>query len=210
MQKILGWGNLAVINCIAKRYGPISSLRLLRDYLFTKVFFPSARLVRWPIYMRGTKSMCLGDGLTTGIGVRLDAFPHDLKVVLVIGNDVQINDYVHIAAIEDVSIGSGSLIASRVFISDHNHGQFHGNSPEDGPEVTPAKRPLSSNPVRIGKNVWIGEQVCILPGVTIGDGAVIGAGSVVTRNVPAACVVAGNPARILRKFDMITNEWKRT
>lgn len=192
-----------------KRYGFFGSLRLVRDYLFTKVFFSSARLVRWPIYLRGAKAMSLGSGFTTGVGVRLDAFPTNSKVVLVIGGDVQLNDYVHIAAIEEVSIGSGSLIASRVFISDHNHGQFHGNSPEDGPEVPPAKRPLIANPVRIGKNVWIGEQVCILPGVTIGDGAVIGAGSVVTRAVPAACVVAGNPARILRKFDAITNEWKR-
>ncbi len=153
--------------------------------------------------------MCLGSGLTTGVGVRLDAFPRNPKVVLMIGSDVQINDYVHIAAIESISIGSGSLIASRVFISDHNHGQFHGNSPDDGPEISPEKRPLNTNPVWIGKNVWIGEQVCILPGVTIGDGAVIGAGSVVTRSVPAACVVTGNPARVLRKFDESTNEWKR-
>ena len=192
-----------------ERYGFFGSLRLIRDYLLTKIFFPSARLIRWPIYLRGAKSMYLGCGLTTGVGVRLDAFPYNPKLVLVIGNDVQINDYVHIAAIEAVSIGSGSLIASRVFISDHNHGQFHGNSSEDSPEIAPSKRALNSNPVRIGKNVWIGEQVCILPGVTIGDGAVIGAGSVVTRSVAPACVVAGNPARILRKFDQSTNEWKR-
>ncbi|MEQ1532703.1 MAG: DapH/DapD/GlmU-related protein [Sideroxydans sp.] len=195
---------------ILNRYGFIGSLRLVRDYLFTRLFFSSARLVRWPIYQRGASLMRLGAGLTTGVGVRLDAFSdHYKKVVLVIGDNVQINDYVHIAAIEEVSIGSGSLIASRVFISDHNHGQFHGNSIMDGPEMEPAKRPLSSNPVRIGENVWIGEQVCILPGVMIGDGAVIGAGSVVTRDVPPACVVAGNPARVLRKFDVTTNEWKR-
>jgi len=194
---------------LLKRYGFLGSLRLVRDYLFTKVFFPSARLVRYPVYVRGANGMCIGNGFTTGVGVRLDAFPRHSEVVLFIGDNVQLNDYVHIAAIEEVSIGSGSLIASRVFISDHNHGQFHGNLPEDGPEEAPAKRPLSANPVRIGKNVWIGEQVCILPGVIIGDGAVVGAGSVVTRSVPAACVVAGNPARILRKFDDISNEWKR-
>lgn len=199
--------NIAIL--LLKRYGFLGSLRLVRDYLFTKAFFPSARLIRYPIYVRGSKGMLLSNGLTTGVGVRLDAFPRQSKAVLVIGENVQLNDYVHIAAIEEVSIGSGSLIASRVFISDHNHGQFHGNSPDDGPEVPPVKRPLSANPVRIGKNVWIGEQVCILPGVTIGDGAVIGAGSVVTQSVPAACVAAGNPARILRKFDVLSNEWKR-
>lgn len=55
-------------------------------------------------------------------------------------------------------------------------------------------------PVTVGNDVWIGGSTTILPGVTIGDGAVIGAGSVVTRDVPARTVVAGNPARIIRKL----------
>lgn len=55
-----------------------------------------------------------------------------------------------------------------------------------------------ARPIRIGNDVWIGGGAIILPGVTIGDRSVIGAGSVVVRDVPAAKVVAGNPARILR------------
>ena len=56
-------------------------------------------------------------------------------------------------------------------------------------------------PIRIGHDVWIGGGAIILPGVTIGDRSVIGAGSVVVRDVPAATVVVGNPARILRALD---------
>lgn len=52
---------------------------------------------------------------------------------------------------------------------------------------------------RIGKNCFIGGRSLIMPGVVIGDGCVVGAGAVVTKSVPAACVVAGNPARILRE-----------
>ena len=52
---------------------------------------------------------------------------------------------------------------------------------------------------RIGRNCFIGGSSLILPGVEIGDNCVIGAGSVVTRSVPPRCVVAGNPARILRE-----------
>lgn len=56
--------------------------------------------------------------------------------------------------------------------------------------------------VTIGDNVWVGGHSTICPGVTIGDNAVIGAGSVVNRHVPANCVVAGNPARIIRHLDV--------
>ena len=48
----------------------------------------------------------------------------------------------------------------------------------------------------IGDDVWIGAGSIITAGVEIGDGAVIGAGSVVRRSVPAAAIVAGNPARV--------------
>jgi serine O-acetyltransferase len=50
----------------------------------------------------------------------------------------------------------------------------------------------------IGDDVWIGPHAIVIGGVRIGDGAIIGPGSVVTKDVPARCVVAGNPARILR------------
>lgn len=54
--------------------------------------------------------------------------------------------------------------------------------------------------VIIGNNVWIGANVTVLPGITIGDNAVIGAGSVVTKDVPQDTIVAGNPARVIRKI----------
>ncbi|MCX5493770.1 acyltransferase [Kaistia dalseonensis] len=52
---------------------------------------------------------------------------------------------------------------------------------------------------RIGKNCFIGARSIILPGVEIGDDCVIGSGSVVTKNIPARCIAAGNPARIIRE-----------
>lgn len=52
---------------------------------------------------------------------------------------------------------------------------------------------------RIGKNCFIGGESLILPGITIGDNCVVGAGSVVTKDVPDRCIVAGNPAKIIRE-----------
>jgi len=55
--------------------------------------------------------------------------------------------------------------------------------------------------VRLGNNVFVGVNSVILRDVTIGDDSIIGAGSVVTKDVPPNVVVAGNPAKIIRKLD---------
>lgn len=191
-------------------YGLIGIFRLILDFIKTRILFPNARLVRFPIYVRGRTAIKLGNDLTTGVNVRLDAFaPRFSPPILVIGNQVQINDSVHIGAIEKVVIGDNTLIASRVFISDHNHGNYQTQDILSAPNIPPAKRPLTSKPVHIGCNVWLGEQVCILPGVTIGDGAIVGANSVVTHDIPPNTIAAGNPARILRVFDSDTQTWNR-
>jgi acetyltransferase-like isoleucine patch superfamily enzyme len=59
--------------------------------------------------------------------------------------------------------------------------------------------PKTKGDVIIGNDVWLGYNSIILSGVKIGDGAVIGACSVVTKNVPPYTIVAGNPAKIIRK-----------
>lgn len=72
---------------------------------------------------------------------------------------------------------------------------WHQNSP-----------PLSEMPLKgdtvVGNDVWIGQNVTVMPGVHIGDGAIIGAGSVVASDVESYTIVAGNPAKVIRKrFD---------
>lgn len=83
-----------------------------------------------------------------------------------------------------------------------------------GPSVSlyPATHPLSAEtrngtkgpefgaPITIGEDCWLCGNVIVLAGVTIGNGSVVGAGSVVTKDVPPNCVVAGSPARIIRRL----------
>jgi len=182
---------------------------LLWYVICTRICYPGARLIRSPFYIRGRQYVRWGKNFTTGVGVRIDAFPFENRTTINIGNNVQLNDYVHIGAIVCVDIGDDVLIASRVFISDHNHGRFDGSDPSDAPMVPPSLRPLNGKPVRIGNRVWIGENVCVMPGVSIGEGAVVGAGAVVTKDVPENSIVVGNPAKVVKSYDMATGEWRR-
>jgi len=203
---------IAMIIRKLREYGIIGSLRLVRDLIFTKYTSLSARIIRYPCYIRGRRYVMIGRRFTTGVGLRIDAFPKflnaNISTVIIIGNDVEVNDYVHIAAVESVVIEDGVLIASKVFISDHNHGGYSGLE-HSNPGEPPAERRIISSPVHIGKNVWIGEHVVILPGVSIGVGSIIGAGAVVTRSIPDHSIVGGNPARILKRYNQISQQWEK-
>ena len=59
---------------------------------------------------------------------------------------------------------------------------------------------VDTKPIHICDKVWIGFNAIILKGVTIGEGAIVGAGAVVTKDVPPYTVVAGNPARVVKKL----------
>ncbi|NLS13530.1 acetyltransferase [Vibrio sp. SM6] len=190
-------------------YGLLGALRLIRDVLITKCLFCDARIVRVPFYIRGKAHIKLGKNFTSGVGLRLDAFSiaSERKPRLVIGDNCQVNDYVHIGCVQNVTIGSDVLIASKVFISDHNHGLYDDSS-VDVLEL-PSVRPLSCSAVTIGNRVWIGENVSVLPGVSIGDNSIIGAGSVVTSNIPDFSIAVGAPARVVKKFDLVNKRWEK-
>lgn len=102
-----------------------------------------------------------------------------------LGRDVEIEVCLHMA------IGEHCLIGPGVYITDHNH-DIHCQGPM-------AAAPCIAKPVQIGDDVWVGAKAVILPGVTVGSGAVIAAGAVVTRSVAAGTVVAGVPARPIKK-----------
>jgi acetyltransferase-like isoleucine patch superfamily enzyme len=66
----------------------------------------------------------------------------------------------------------------------------------------PARPVLKTAPVKIADNVWIGMNAVILKGVTIGENSVVAAGSVVTKTVEPNTVVAGNPAVVVKQFQL--------
>lgn len=176
----------------------------------TKFVFANARIIRFPIDLRGRRFIKVGTGFTTGKNCRIEALPlnpgSNVKT-LIIGNDVQINDNVHITAAISVVIGNHVLIASKVYISDISHGNYKTNDKASMPTIPPAKRPLSGAPVIIEDNVWLGDGVCVLPGVTIGKGSIIGANAVVSRSIPPNTIAAGIPAEVIKQFDYTVQAW---
>lgn len=103
------------------------------------------------------------------------------------------NSYMNASLIQcanSITIGDNCAIAGDVLIQDTD---FHPILDENGRE-----KPISKSIV-IGNHVWICAHAIILKGVTIGDGAIVAAGAVVTKDVPARCVVAGNPAKVVRE-----------
>jgi acetyltransferase-like isoleucine patch superfamily enzyme len=189
-----------------KRYGIIGGARLLISLIYTKLFFRQARLIRLPFDIRSKRLIKIGKNFTTGFGCRIEAFNNENVTCITFGDNVQINDYVHIGAISSVTIGNNVLMASKVYITDHNHGSYD-ELLSDHPMSIPSSRKLVCKPVTIEDNVWIGESVCILPGVKIGEGCVIGALSVVTKSIPPYSIAVGNPARVVKKYDFETHKW---
>ncbi len=101
-----------------------------------------------------------------------------------------------------VTLGDDILIAQHCVITGQNHNYSDVNLP-----ITQQKDIVKET--RIEDQAWIGANSVIVPGVTVGKHAVVAAGSVVTKDVPAYTIVAGNPARIIRRYDADSGEWVR-
>ncbi len=80
------------------------------------------------------------------------------------------------------------------------------NSHRTSIDIKERRKPPNSDPITIGKNVWLGMNSLILKGVTIGDNAIIAAYSVVTKDVPANILVAGNSAKIKKVCNYSTKK----
>lgn len=118
--------------------------------------------------------------------------PRKREAEIIIGDRNWFSNNVTMIANERIVIGDRCRIGDDVSFFDCD---FH--------EMDPAHRGRSHGPtapVRIGDNVWIGSGVRVLKGVTIGENSVIGAMSLVCKSIPANCIAAGNPARVLSQL----------
>jgi acetyltransferase-like isoleucine patch superfamily enzyme len=114
-----------------------------------------------------------------------------------IGNRVFLNSGSIIFSAVSVTIEDDVALANEAYVMDSDSHGVEG-------------RPVREEPVVIGRGSWIGARAIILPGVTIGPRCIVAAGAVVSRDVPAETLVAGNPAKEIRKLvypDGSTRAW---
>lgn len=105
-----------------------------------------------------------------------------------IGNNTYITGLSKLICHKKIIIGNNCAISWNVQIMDTD---FHSI-------IENGVKKINCKPIIIGDNVWIGSNVSILKGVNIGSNSVIAANSVVTRDVPAGCLAAGNPAKVVK------------
>ena len=109
---------------------------------------------------------------------------------------IRIGDYclicpgVRVGSAHEITIGDNCMIASNAYITDSDWHDIYNR-------ITMGR----TEPVAIENNVWIGDSAIVCKGVTVGENSIIGAGAVVVDNIPANCVAAGNPARVVKQLD---------
>ena len=101
-----------------------------------------------------------------------------------------------------VTIGNDVRLAQHVVMSGLNHGY-------EDISVPISRQPVTTKPIVIKDETWLGANVFVAAGVTIGIHCVVAGGSVVLKDVPDYCVVAGNPARVIKKYNRETARWER-
>ncbi len=113
--------------------------------------------------------------------------------VVSVGDRCMIGRGSHIVGHFSIEIGDDVHTGPYVYITDQNHGY------EDPSEVVHSQWP-NDVPVVIGDGSWLGTGVVVLPGTRMGRNVVVGAGSVVRGSFPDHCVIAGVPARVVRRY----------
>lgn len=161
-------------------------------------FGEGASIVFPPAIHHGTDRIAIGAETLIGQHVTLSAgmptlAPIGADPVLIIGSRCVVGRGSGIVAHDRVEVGDDVWTGHHVYITDQNHGYELVDQPI-GTQM------WANDPVRIGAESWLGHGAVVLPGTTLGRHVVVAAGSVVVGlTVPDRCVVAGTPARIVRR-----------
>lgn len=170
--------------------------------IYYKFFFGSFGLMSYigkPIYLSGTKNFFWGRKVRIYPNSRIES----LGGTIHIGDNVSIGQNLHLISMNTVCIGDRTTVSANVFISDVDH-EYN----EIDMHVMDQK--LNVKKTVIGENCFIGYGCAILPGTILGKQCIVGANSVVRGRYPDYCVIAGSPAKIIKRYDFTDRLWKKT
>ncbi|MFI6318429.1 acyltransferase [Nonomuraea sp. NPDC050556] len=156
-----------------------------------RIAFPQGAIYGEPWICIGPHTL-IGAHVTVSAGLvpGLDLGP---ELVIAIGSGCTIGRGSHLVGHECIIVGADVVISPNVYITDQNHSYAD--------PYTPIGRQWAENqPVSIGDGCWIGTGAIILPGTHLGRNVAVAAGSVVRGEFPSHCVIAGAPARIIRRY----------
>jgi acetyltransferase-like isoleucine patch superfamily enzyme len=174
---------------------PFGRIRLIWPALNARLRLRRATTLGRRVTLRGRPAVTNDGRMTIGDRVRLVSTVATLELVtlrgghLEIGNNVFINYGSSLVSSAHVKIGDDCLIGTHVTVMDCD---FH--------RVEDKAWDTTGEPIVVEDRVWLGNRSMILKGVRVGHDAVVGAGAVVTRDVPPRTMVAGVPARVVRRF----------
>lgn len=146
----------------------------------------------------GEQVMEIGEGTMIGAHVTLSAglapgLDLGTEPILRIGANVVLGRGSHIVAHRSIEIGDDVFTGPYIYVTDQNHVYADPDQPI-------GRQWPVENPVRIGSGSWLGTGVVVLPGADIGRNVVVAAGSVVRGTIPDHSVVAGSPAKVVRRW----------
>ena len=163
--------------------------------------FVSSTILFTPQFIELGNNVFIGDnariqGITCYEGIRFEP-----RIIL--GDNVSIQQNIHLTCAQQIIIGSNTAIAANVTITDIHH-------PYDDVTIPIERQELMVKSVSIGESCKIYNNAIILPGTKIGKHVTIGGNSVVNGNIPDYCVAVGSPARIVKRYNFKSNKWEKT
>lgn len=158
-----------------------------------------------PRTIRGGGSIAIGEDVSLGRRCILKANRRegDKAPLIQIGDRVEADDQLHIAAYRLVKIGDDVRLGRNVFMADALHAYRRGDVPYR------VQGMMAAAPIVIEQGCCIGPNVVLLPGATVGELAIVGPNSVVSHDVPPRSIVAGAPARVVERWDGDEKRWRR-
>ncbi len=182
-------------------------VRLKTAIYYRRIFAAVGRhsLIYKPLLLSGTQYVKIGAGTIIRPGARIEAIAIDpaRPPRIEIGNNVNIEQNVHLICSSMLVIGNDVSIAPNCGILDTSHPYDAGGSPgKIGDRVN-----TLPTPVEIGDNTLIGLGAVILPGVRVGPHCVIGANSTVVYDIPGHSIAVGSPAKVVKRYDFQRQRW---